>query len=149
MRNDDAASGIAAHLDDPSLTPGQRRRIKLFADVEATVCARIEELCVAGGLEVIDTAALVVAPTANDLVFGDDMGKGTSVLLGHRLRLYEFLEAALPKAPDAPFDPYADLLVPSPARCVRVLVLDHESLTVMSYGTFVTVRMDADRRAQA
>ncbi|APR86752.1 hypothetical protein A7982_12101 [Minicystis rosea] len=149
MQND-ANAGITAHLDDPSLTPGQRRRVALFAGVENAVCARIEEMCAAGGLEVADTAVLVVAPSANDMVFGDDMGNGTSVLLGHRLRVYEFLEAALPKAPHAPFDPYADLLEPAPVRCVRVLVLDHESLTVMSYGTFVTVRMgDADKRAQA
>jgi hypothetical protein len=149
MRDDHAPSGIAKSLDDPSLTPGQRRRVELFANVEATVCERIEQLCVAGGLPVTDTAVLVVAPNANELVFGDEMGRGTSVLLGHRLRVYEFLEAALPKAPDAPFDPYADLLDPAPARCVRVLVLDHESLTVMSYGTFVTVRLDPGKQAQA
>jgi hypothetical protein len=149
MRNEPASSGIAAHLDDPSLTAGQRRRIGLFAAVEAVVCARIQELCAAGGLEVIDTAALVVAPTANELVFGDPMGSGTSVLLGHRARLYEFLDAALPRAEDAPSDPYADLLQPAPARCVRVLVIDHESLTVLSYGTFVTVRMAGGNRASA
>ena len=149
MRDDDAPSGLAKSLDDPSLTPGQRRRIELFANVEGTVCERIEQLCAAGGLPVIDTAVLVVAPSANELVFGDEMGRGTSVLLGHRLRVYEFLDAALPKAPDAPFDPYADLLEPAPARCVRVLVLDHESLTVMSYGTFVTVRVNPGKQAQA
>jgi hypothetical protein len=149
MRDEHPPSGIAKSLDDPSLTPGQRRRVELFAGVEATVCERIEQLCVAGGLPVTDTAVLVVAPNANELVFGDEMGRGTSVLLGHRLRVYEFLEAALPKAPDAPFDPYADLLDPAPARCVRVLVLDHESLTVMSYGTFVTVRVDPGKQAQA
>lgn len=149
MRDDHAPSSIANNLDDPSLTPGQRRRVELFAGVEHTVCERIEQLCAAGGLPVTDTAVLVVAPAANELVFGDDMGRGTSVLLGHRLRVYEFLEAALPKAPDAPFDPYADLLQPAPERCVRVLVLDHESLTVMSYGTFVTVRVDPGHEAQA
>ena len=87
MRDDHAPSGIAKSLDDPSLTPGQRRRVELFANVEATVCERIEQLCVAGGLPVTDTAVLVVAPNANELVFGDEMGRGTSVLLGHRLRV--------------------------------------------------------------
>jgi len=147
MLHHDAPSGIAGDLDDPSLTPGQKRRIRLFAQVEATVTARIEELCVTGGLDVTDVAALVVAPSAHELVFGAKLCPGTSVLLGHRDHVYEFLAAALPKAEDAPFDPYADLRDPAPSGCVRVLVLDHESLTVLSYGTFVTVQVPGNGRA--
>jgi len=71
------------------------------------------------------------------------------VILGHRDKLHAFLHAMLPPVEDAPFDPYADLLEPATARCVRVLIVDHESLTVMSYGTFVTVSMDASRMPQA
>jgi hypothetical protein len=147
MRHHDAPSGIASDLDDPSLTPGQKRRVRLFAQVEATVTERIEELCVSGGLEVTDVAVLVVAPSAHELVFGEQICAGTSVLLGHRDHIYEFLSAALPKAEDAPFDPYADLRDPAPPECVRVLVLDHESLTVLSYGTFVTVQVPSSKRA--
>ncbi len=149
MHDDEAPSGLSASLDDPSLTPGQKRRIRLFAKVESTVCSRIEELCAKGGLEVTDVTVLVVDPSAHELVFGDQLCEGPSVLLGHRDRVYEFLAAALPKAPDAPFDPYVDLREPAPPQCVRVLVLDHESLTVLSYGTFVTVRVDPKHRASA
>ena len=71
------------------------------------------------------------------------------MVIGPRDDLYAFLNATLPATPDAPFDPYVDLLEPAPERCVRVLVIDDESLTVMSYGTFVTVNVDARQRAAA
>jgi hypothetical protein len=142
-------SPLSAQLDDPALSAGQRRRVRLFAEVESTVTARMGELWEAGGLEVVDTAALVVGPTAIDLLFGDAPGHATRVLLGHRRRIYDFLSSALPKAEHAPFDPYVDLLDPAPPRCVRVLVLDHETLTVLCYGTFVTVAMDDPKRGLA
>ncbi len=72
-----------------------------------------------------------------------------SVILGHRERLHAFLHSVLPPSDDAPFDPYMDLRDPAPARCVRVLIVDHESLTVMSYGTFVTLRLDVSQMPQA
>lgn len=72
-----------------------------------------------------------------------------SVILGHRERLHAFLHSVLPPTDDAPFDPYMDLRDPAPARCVRVLIVDHESLTVMSYGTFVTLRLDVSQMPEA
>ncbi|HVY48835.1 MAG TPA: hypothetical protein VHB21_23260, partial [Minicystis sp.] len=124
-------------------TSGQRRRVALFQAIEGHVCSRIEAVCGSAELDVQDVAVLVVAPAARPLVFGPtDRSPDAAVLLGHREHVYALLRASLPAAVGAPFDPYADLLEPAPARCVRVLVLDEESLTVMSYGTFVTVRMD-------
>jgi hypothetical protein len=143
------AEDLSTWLTDPSLTEGQRRRLRVFQDVEASVSSRIEQLCQGGDLDVVDVAVLVVAPTAQELFFDGELGEGTSVILGHRSRIHAFLSQMLPAAPDAPFDPYADLLEPAPVRCVRVLVIDAESLTVMSYGTFVTVRIGAGDRAQA
>jgi len=72
-----------------------------------------------------------------------------SVILGQRERLHAFLHSVLPPSEDAPFDPYMDLRDPAPARCVRVLIVDHESLTVMSYGTFVTLRLDISEMPEA
>jgi hypothetical protein len=96
---------------------------------------------------VTDVAVLVVAPSAHDLFFpGIVEAKGTSVVLGHRLKLHAFLCAMLP---GAAVDPYADLLEPTPPCCVRVLIVDDESLTVMSYGSFVTIRDDPANRAVA
>jgi hypothetical protein len=140
---------LSAWLDDPSLTDGQRRRLRVFHGVEGSVSARIEQLCGGGDLDVMDVAVLVVAPPAQEMFFGGELGAGTSVILGHRSRIHAFLSRMLPAAKDAPFDPYADLLEPAPLRCVRVLVIDDESLTVMSYGTFVTVEMGVGTRAQA
>jgi hypothetical protein len=125
--------------------------------VEGGICTRIERICTEEGIEVVDVAVLVVAPDVQAIFFAsapgalDVAGEGarTSVILGHRDKLHAFLHAMLPPVEDAPFDPYADLLDPAPARCVRVLIVDHESLTVMSYGTFVTVSMDASRMPQA
>ena len=141
--------GLAACLDDATLTPGQRKRLSIFQSVESLVCARIEELCADGGVEVSDVAVLMIAPEAHGLFFEETEAPGISVLIGHRGRILAFLDAALPPANDAPSDPYEDLRKPAPPRCVRVLVIDHESLTVLSYGTFVTVRLDPDRRAVA
>ncbi|UQA63856.1 hypothetical protein E8A73_031920 [Polyangium aurulentum] len=146
----DVPASLAAFLDDPSLTEGQRRRLSLFRTVENGICSRIEQMCVTSGLEVTDVAVLVVDASAQGLFFqGDDTVNGTCVVLGHRERLYAFLTSVLPPAEDAPFDPYEDLREPAPARCVRVLIVDHESLTVMSYGTFVTVRLDASEMPEA
>ena len=144
MHADGGAGGLDAALDDVALTPGQRKRVAIFQSVESPVCARIEEVCAQGAVEVTDVAVLVIAPEARDLFFDRDAGTGVSVVIGHRAKLYAFLDATLPAA-----DPYADLLEPAPPRCVRVLVVDQESLTVMSYGTFITVRLDPGKQAVA
>ncbi len=143
------AGGLRAWLDDAALTPGQKKRLAVFGSVEGPVCARIEEICGKGGVDVVDVAVLVIAPEARRLFFDDDLEPGVSVVIGHRSRLYAFLNAALPPAEDAPGDPYADLLEAAPTRCVRVMVVDDDSLTVMSYGTFVTVRVGPGKRAVA
>jgi hypothetical protein len=147
------SGALSAWLDDASLTPGQRKRLAIFQSVESAVSARIEEVCGAGGLEVTDAAVLVIAPEAYGLFFDAEVGQGVSVVIGHRLKLRAFLDATLPAAPpaagEAPVDPYADLLEAAPPRCVRVMVVDDQSLTVMSYGTFVTVWVDPDKRAVA
>ena len=140
---------LLASLDDATLTPGQRKRLAVFHSVEGPVCARIEEMCGEGGIEVTDVAVLVIAPEARCLFFEDDAGAGVSVVIGHRSRLRAFLETMLPPAPEAPEDPYSDLLSPAPDRCVRVLVVDDQSLTVLSYGTFVMVNMGPGKRAVA
>jgi hypothetical protein len=152
MQNDGSGArepGLSGFLDDESLTPGQKRRLAVFQSVESAVCERIEEVCGSGEVEITDVAVLVIAPAAHDLFFDEDVERGVSVVLGHRNRVEEFLRATLPPAEDAPSDPYADLQQPAPERCVRVLVIDDESLTVMSYGTFVTVEMDPTKRAVA
>ena len=144
------SGGLRSFLDDASLTPGQRKRLSIFQSVESPVCARIEEVCGAGGVEVTDVAVLVIAPAARALFFDEEeAGDGVSVVIGHRSRVRAFLNATLPPAETAPSDPYADLLEAAPPRCVRVMVIDDESLTVLSYGTFVTVRVDPGRRAVA
>jgi hypothetical protein len=150
MQDDGKESGgLRAWLDDAALTPGQKKRLSIFQSVENPVCARIEELCGSGEVEVVDVAVLVIAPEARDLFFEEGMAEGVSVVIGHRDRIRAFLNAALPPAPDAPADPYLDLLEAAPEHCVRVLVIDDESLTVMSYGTFVTVRVDPGNQAVA
>lgn len=131
------------------LTEGQRRRIGLFRSLESGICSRVEDMCGTSALEVTDVAVLVVSQEAYPLVFDTAESPGASVVLGHRERLYEFLHAALPSADETRFDPYCDLLEPAPARCVRVLVVDDESLTILSYGTFVTVILDDDDVPQA
>jgi hypothetical protein len=129
------------HGED-GLTEGQRRRIDLFRSLESGICSRVEDMCGTSALEVTDVAVLVVSQEAYPLVFDTAESPGASVVLGHRERLYDFLRTSLPSADDAPVDPYCDLLEPAPARCVRVLVVDDESLTILSYGTFVTVVID-------
>jgi hypothetical protein len=94
-------------------------------------------------------AVLVIAPEARGIFFDGDREPGVSVVIGHRRLVRDLLAAALPPAPGAPADPYADLAEEAPPRCVRVLVIDDESLTVLSYGTFVTVAVDPNRRAVA
>jgi hypothetical protein len=141
--------GLRAWLDDAALTPGQRKRISIFQSVESAICARIEEVCGAGELEVTDVAVLVIAPEARGLFFDDDTGQGVSVVIGHRGQLYAFLDTTLPPDPEAAVDPYADLLEPAPSCCVRVMVVDDASLTVMSYGTFVTVHVEPGKQAVA
>ena len=145
-----ARSGdLRAWLDDPELSAGQKKRLSIFQSVEGPVCARIEEVCGSGGVEVMDVAVLVIAPEAHHIFFEEVETPGVSVVIGHRSRVHAFLDAALPPSPDAPSDPDADLLEEAPPRCVRVMVIDDESLTVMSYGTFVTVRVDPGKRAVA
>lgn len=136
-------------LGDRSLTAGQLRRLGIFHSVATGVSTRIESFCEETGAEVIDVAALIIAPTARGVFFGAASERGIAVILGDRVRLHAFLEMVLPPAPGAPFDPYADLLEPAPPRCVRVLIIDDESLTVLSYGSFITVHLDASPRAMA
>jgi hypothetical protein len=147
--DESAHASLAAFLDEASLTEGQRRRISLFRSVEGSVCARVEQICVTSGIEVTDVAVLVVDKSAHELLFHDERPKGTCVVIGHRGEIRAFLRSVLPPVEGAPFDPYEDLLDPAPARCVRVMIVDHESLTVMSYGTFVTVRLDMDDMPEA
>lgn len=151
--HDDERDGMAfdldAYLEEASLTDGQRRRLRLFQSVEREACARVEALCEGSGLEVTDVAALIIGPTAPEVFFGPGIDRMISVVLGHRSRIYALLHAVLPPLFDAEIDPYADLFAPAPDRCIRVLIIDEESLTVLSYGTFVTVRIDPANRAVA
>ncbi|MGK4006355.1 hypothetical protein WMF31_27300 [Sorangium sp. So ce1036] len=145
---------LEAVLEEPGLTEGQRSRLRLFQTVEALVCDRVEQLCARGGLDVTDTAILVVSPAAHRLFFrgaapGNAEPSGASVVLGHRERLHGLLHAVLPPAAEAPFDPYADLLAPSPPQCVRVLIVDEGSLTILNYGAFVVVRLDRSEMPRA
>jgi hypothetical protein len=133
---------LEAHLDDRALTSGQVRRLGIFKGVESSVSTRIETFCEETDAEVTDVAVLIIAPTAHGIFFGAERAQGTAVILGDRVRLHAFLESVLPPVPGAPFDPYLDLLEPAPSRCVRVLIIDDESLTVLSYGSFITVDLD-------
>lgn len=145
---------IEAVLEEPGLTEGQRSRLRLFQTVEAIVSERVEQLCARSDLDVTDTAILVVSPAARRHFFrgvalGNAEAPGATIVLGHRERLHGLLHAVLPPAPEAPFDPYADLLVPSPPRCVRVLIVDEGSLTVLNYGAFVVVHLDRSAMPKA
>ena len=42
-----------------------------------------------------------------------------------------------------------DLLEQAPEQCVRVLIIDEGAITVMSYGSFITVRVDPSKQAVA
>lgn len=149
-RNDSGISDLDAYIDGEEISEGQKSRLRVFQGVEGGVCTRVEELCEKGGVDVTDVGVLVIAPRAHSLFFDDgEESPGTDVVLGHRSKLYAFLRAVLPPAEGAPIDPYVDLLEPSPTRCVRVLIIDDESITVLCYGTFVTVRMDPANRAVA
>jgi hypothetical protein len=136
---------LAAYLNEPDLTDGQRSRLRVFQGVEEIVGDRVEQLCAQSGLDVTDAAVLVVCPGAHRLFcppIARGAAPGTSVILGHRERLHAFLHASLPPADETQFDPYVDLIEPSPPQCVRVLIVDERSLTVLSYGVFVTLRLD-------
>jgi hypothetical protein len=147
--DDEDSRNFEDQLDSAALTSGQRQRLAIFQLVENGVSARIETFCEETGAEVVDVGVLIIAPAANGVFFGPAMEEGTAVILGDRLRLHAFLEEVLPPAPGAPFDPYADLLEPAPLRCVRILIIDDESLTVLSYGSFITVELDPRAMASA
>ena len=132
---------LETYLEGADLTDGQRRRLRLLKDVEGWICERVEELCSTSSVEVTDVGVLVVAAEAQHLLFDAEIGPpAASVIVGHRHKVREFLLSALPPEPNGP-DPYIDLVVPAPAQCIRILIVDGESLTVLSYGTFVTIRM--------
>jgi hypothetical protein len=138
------AADLYPFLTTDDLTEGQRRRIALFQSLEEGVCARVEQMCATSSLDVPDVAVLVVSPEAQELLFESEDPPSTSVILGHRERLHAFLHSALPVSPEVPIDPYADLLLPAPPRCVRVLIVDDDSLTILSYGTFLTFPLDGN-----
>jgi hypothetical protein len=137
------------HLDAAALTSGQRRRLAIFRLVESGVSERIETFCEETGAEVVDVGVLIIAPTAGGAFFEPPTEQGTAVILGDRQRLHAFLEEVLPPVSGAPFDPYVDLLEPAPPHCVRILIIDDESLTVLSYGSFITVELDPRSMASA
>jgi hypothetical protein len=139
---------LEVFLDNPALSEGQKHRLALFRSIEAVVCSRVEEMCATGDIDVTDIAVLIVDSSAHDLLF-QDQPRGTTILVGHRFEVRSFLNSMLPAAEDAPFDPYDDLLEPSPMQSIRVLIMDDHSLTVMTYGTFVTVQMDPDEMPEA
>lgn len=147
--DDEDSRKFEAQLEAAALTSGQRRRLSIFQLVENGVSARIEAFCEQTGAEAVDVGVLIIAPTANGVFFGSGREQGTAVVLGNRRRLHAFLEEVLPPVDGAPFDPYADLLEPAPLRCVRVLIIDDESLTVLSYGSFITVELDPAAMASA
>jgi hypothetical protein len=152
MYNDEsnrATFELDAYLNDASLTEGQRRRLGLFRSVESGVSSRIELLCERSGIEVTDVAVLVIGPALLTACLGMEASGLTNVVLGHRTWIYALLHAVLPPLSGAPADPYADLLKPSPDRSVRVLILDEEAMTVISYGTFITVCIHPTHRAVA
>ena len=83
-------------MTEPTVPEGQLRMLRLFQAVEMGVCARVEQICTESGVDVTDVAVLVVAPTAHPLFFGDQRTPpGTSVVIGHREKLHEFLHTAL------------------------------------------------------
>lgn len=145
--DDEDSRHFEAQLEAAALTSGQRRRLGIFQLVENGVSERIETFCEETGADVVDVGVLIIAPAANGVFFGATSEQGTAVILGDRRRLHAFLEEVLPPVSNAPFDPYVDLLESAPPRCVRVLIIDDESLTVLSYGSFITV--DLDPRAMA
>jgi hypothetical protein len=134
---------------DTSLTDGQRRRLRVFQGVEDGVCSRVESICAESDIQVTDVGVLVISSEARAIFFGPGGEAGTHVILGHRSQIHTFLHTVLPPADGAPFDPYIDLLEPAPACCVRVLIVDDESLTVLSYGSFVTVCLGRREMPQA
>ena len=145
-----ASADFGTYLDSEALSQGQRRRLELFKRVEPNVCARIEELCQQGEVAVTDVAVLLMSPEARAALFPpDEDPPGITVVMGHREKLYAFLHATLPEAEELLSDPYEDLLKAAPPLCVRVLILDENSATVMSYGTFVTVELSRHDMAQA
>lgn len=146
---DDTKDELDRAALEASLGDGQKRRLALFRAVEIGVCTRIEALCERTGLAVTDVAVLVIGPTAPEVFFKTGEDRVINVVMGHRIRMYALLSRLLPQADDAPADPYRDLLEPSPEQCVRVLIVDEQSITVLSYGSFVTVRIDPARRAVA
>jgi hypothetical protein len=143
-----AAQPVASALTDVTLTEGQRRRVRLFQAVEPAVASRIERACLVTGMEVTDVAVLVVSPDAHGMLFGEDAREGITVVIGHRTKLYTFLSSLL-NTPGDGVDPYVDLLSAAPPRCVRVLVVDRQALTVISYGSFVAIPLDPETMPQA
>ena len=97
-----------------------------------------------------DVAVLVIGPTAPEVLFDPEAGRDRviNVVIGHRARMYAWLSGVLPP-PEHEVDPYGDLLVEAPEQCVRVLIIDEGAITVMSYGSFITVRVDPSNRAVA
>jgi hypothetical protein len=151
MRDDERdgqAFDLDAYAGDASLTEGQKRRLDLFRGVESGVCSRIEAMCERTGLAVTDVAVLVIGKDAPEVLFGAGGERVISVVMGHRGKMYAWLSALLPP-PEGEVDPYGDLLEPSPAQCVRVMIIDEGAITVMSYGAFITVRLDPMKRAVA
>jgi len=151
---DDEWEGEAYELDarggDPSLPLGQKRRLDLFRAVESGVSSRIEAVCERTGMEVRDVAVLVLGPSAPEALFDPEAGpdRVINVLIGHRARMYAWLAGVLPP-PEHDVDPYADLLEQAPEQCVRVLIIDEGAITVMSYGSFITVRVEPGKQAVA
>jgi len=155
-REQTEAWDLEAELDGVPLTDGQIRRIRLLASVDAEVCDRIGQVCVDSAVDVTDVAVVVVAPGARRFVFdtsdtGDDRSttSESSIVAGTRQDIYAFLLAVLPPTQDSAGDPYADLLEPAPPGCARAIVADETSLTILSYGSFVVVKLDADGTPQA
>lgn len=129
-------------LVNESTTDGQRRRLRIFQEVERGVVSRVEQLCENSDIEVADVAVLVVAPSARKLIFDDASDAvATDVILGHRNKLHEFMTSVLPPKPDVD-DPYGDLLASAPQACVRLLILDDEAITVLHYGSFVSIDVE-------
>lgn len=157
-------SSLVEFMNDAPLSQGQRRRLGLLHSVEGEVCERVGRICVTDAIDVADVAVLVVAMSAYAIVFGaDEEGPANlrertppsgsdspaTILAGHREQLHAFLSHVLPPAPEANVDPYIDLKEPAPPRCARVLVVDEESLTILSYGSFVLVRLNAEGMPRA
>jgi len=143
-----AARPLAAALADVTLTEGQRRRVRLFQAVEPAVAERIERAYLLTSMDVTDVAVLIVSPDAQSVLFGEEVTDELTVVIGHRTKLYTFLSSLLWRAGDEA-DPYVDLLTPAPPRCVRVLVVDRNAVTVLSYGSFVALPLDPETMPQA